>query len=66
MVAPRDPVATVGEPIDVAYVRPSGAGDYRVQLVPAGKELRFNVREESADAAAGTVSFPTPACGPRD
>ena len=66
MVAPREPVVTVGEQIDVAYVRPAGSGDYRVQLVPAGKAVRFNVDEARAGATAGTVTFSRPMLRPRD
>jgi exonuclease III len=66
MVAPQDPVLTVGEDIQVAYVRPSGSGDFRVQLVPAGKEMRLSVLDQSVDAVAGTVSFASADLRPGD
>jgi exonuclease III len=66
MVASLDPVVTVGEELKVAYVRPTGEGDYRVQVVPAGKEVRFNVAEESADSEAGTVTFASTSLRPGD
>jgi endonuclease/exonuclease/phosphatase family metal-dependent hydrolase len=66
MVTPRDPVVTLGESIDVAYVRPPGSGDFRVQLVPAGKEMRLSLFDESVDALAGTVSFASTSLRPGD
>jgi endonuclease/exonuclease/phosphatase (EEP) superfamily protein YafD len=66
LVAPQDPVVTVGEDIRVAYVRPAEPGDYRVQLVPAGKDLSLSVQDEAAEAEAGIITFPSAGLAARD
>jgi endonuclease/exonuclease/phosphatase (EEP) superfamily protein YafD len=66
MVTSLDPVVTVGEDLDVAFVLPADEGEGRVQVVPAGKDVRANVLEESVEGSAGTVTFPTAGLSPRD
>ena len=50
MVAADQRLLTVGRPLEVTYHRPGGGGDYRVQLVPAGKASRWSVADLPAQA----------------
>ncbi len=66
LVSVDQPLVTIGEQIRVTYHRPPGPGDYRVQLIPGGKELRLMVAEERATTVDGTVEFPSDGLRPAD
>jgi exonuclease III len=66
MVAPEDPVVTVGHDIAVAFVTSGKRVVYLVHLLPPRGELRLSEDYVPVDRSAGTVTFDTSDLRPGD